>query len=121
MPEHQGPAFRTWSQIIQTAAMSAGSSTSPLLSPNSYANLESSFPSLSPAEEFIPFNDSKKGSAANEEENVTQENGSLGKRKRLGHAADDPRVELEDASYLTYAPWKRKTYPENAYGYVDFL
>ncbi len=108
LPEHQGPAFRTWSQIIQTTAMN-GNLASPLLSPTSCSSLESSFPSLIPAEDFLPF--SQNGDSGKHEQD---DNASLGKRKRPDRS-ENARF-LEDVSHLTFAPWKTSSYPENAYG-----
>ena len=125
LPEHQGPAFRTWSKIIQTAAMSTGGSpTSPLLSPNSCSNLESSFPSLLPAgaQEFIPFNDSKKEELRIQEAKKNKADNSRGNcLVEDGEHLANGASEAGDVPSLIYAPWKKQMYPENAYGLVQSL
>lgn len=119
LPEHQGPAFRTWSRILQTATMSSASPTSPLLSPNSYSNLESSFPKLTPAEDFIPFEMAKNGQqgrqGCTEIGSNANSNGGIACEGKAGLNANVKQV-LHDVTALTYAPWKKKSYPENAYG-----
>ena len=123
LPEHQGPAFRTWSRILQSATMSSSTSpTSPLLSPNSYSNLESSFPKLIPAENFIPFETNKSDEKANRSNFETHLN-SNNQERMLDEGQNGLTANGEhssDVSILTYAPWKRKSYPENAYGCVKF-
>jgi len=116
LPEHQGPAFRTWSRILQTATMnSAASPTSPLLSPTSYSNLESSFPKLMPAESFIPFEPSKNGERSSRSHTGTHladQGGILDDRKN-GLTENGKH---NDEMVRTYAPWKKRSYPEDARG-----
>ena len=121
LPEHQGPAFRTWSRILQTATMSSTASpTSPILSPNSYSNLESSFPKLVPAENFIPFESSKNGDRKNHiGPETTLDSNNQGRVLDEGkNGLTENGKHRNDVSILTYAPWKKKSYPENVYGYV---
>ncbi len=110
LPEHEGPAFRTWSQIIQTTAASSNNLASPLLSPNSWSNLESSFPPLQPAEDFLPFNNEKNDSEKRNEDDETDGSHSQRKKNKTDRCLDDAVLSL------TYAPWKQSDYPENAYG-----
>ena len=118
LPEHQGPAFRTWSRIIQTATMSSVSPTSPLLSPNSYSNLESSFPRLIPAEEFIPFESIKNGGqkkhSSHENPKDSNSRGTIFNDGENGLISSGKQADKITA--LTYAPWKKQSYPESAYG-----
>ena len=118
LPEHQGPAFRTWSRILQTATMnSAASPTSPLLSPTSYSNLESSFPKLMPAENFIPFESSKNGERSSRNHTGTHladQGGILDDRM---NGLTENGKHKNDEMVRTYAPWKKRSYQEDARGY----
>ena len=115
LPEHQGPAFRTWARIIQTAAMSSGTPTSPLLSPNGYVNSDNTFANLIPAEEVIQL----KSTDDTRKQRGFGETSNSGSRK-TGHDENQASgSQVVDVPSLLYAPWKKRSYPENAYGLVS--
>lgn len=94
LPEHEGPAFRTWQLIMQTTMGSV--IPQPSTSGFHFANGLQQKSQMSPGEEFI---------ALNQETMNTKEDKVL-KRKKTPE---------EDVEIIT--PWKSvDQYPSNAYG-----
>ena len=99
LPEHEGPAFRTWQLIMQTTMGSvvqqSAAPAGPILNNNNVKLNKSKF---APAEDFISLNTEKSDS-----ENGESDNNKNFKKKK------------EDSG--PYIPWKtRDHYPENPVG-----
>ena len=126
LPEHEGPAFRTWQLIMQTTM---GNVMKPsgfqFNSDDSIKNksvdqnpIDNKKPPLKPAEEFISLDNSnlisgQSDKANSDESNLKRKKSQSSSDESSGNSGDD-----EDNQKKKFAPWKTKEdpYPENAYG-----
>ena len=102
LPEHEGPAFRTWQLIMQTTMGSVvqqqAATAGPVLNNNHIKSNKSKF---GPAEDFISLNTEKS-------ESETGDSDVNRPKKKKESKKDDSGP---------YIPWKtRDHYPENPVG-----
>ena len=110
LPEHQGPAFRTWQLIMQTTMGKVMQPPSP-----PYFQFNSTGKGK-PAEDYISLKSSSEdGEDDDDKENIrTDRTKHNMKRKKDKHVGSDSSEDEDDRPPV--APWKKNPYPEDAYG-----
>lgn len=105
LPEHEGPAFRTWQLIMQTTMGKVMQPSGFQL--NSSDTIKKALPK---ADEFIPLVNTNESSTNSENENNL-------KRKKSQSSEVSSDDDNDEKDNINIAPWKGcEKYPENAYG-----
>lgn len=97
LPEHEGPAFRTWQLIMQTTMGSVVQQSTAPAGPILNNNVKSNKSKFTPADDFISLNTEKSDS----------ETGDLDSNNKS-------KKKKEDSGPCI--PWKTRDYPENPVG-----
>lgn len=114
LPEHEGPAFRTWKLIMQTTMGKAIQPPSP-----SVFQFDEKFP-FRAGEDFIPLSAKADelatcGTSALEDKSADSNERFLNMKRKKGEISSSDSSEDEEEK-PPVAPWKRRKYPANAYG-----
>ena len=104
LPEHDGPAFRTWQLIMQTTM---GSVVQQHPSALQLADVPHAKSKLLPAEEFIPLNSDAKSTLDTTD-------------KAAADKAPKRKKENSNEQSNNFTPWKTiDHYPEDPVGYIS--